>query len=75
MEDNYDLSKLKSKKKRKNSRAKGNAFERKIAETLNKRFNTKEFCRTPGSGAFATSHKKLDNSDQLPLRDRVQERI
>ena len=59
MEDNFDLSKLKSKKKRKNSRAKGNAFERKVADMLNKRFSTKEFCRTPGSGAFATSHKNL----------------
>ena len=24
---------------------------------LNERFNTEEFCRSPGSGAFATTHK------------------
>ena len=44
-------------KKRKNSRAKGSNFERKIAQQLNARFDTKEFCRTPGSGAFGTTHK------------------
>lgn len=55
MEDNFDLSPLK-KKKKKNSRAKGSTFERKIAGDLNKRFDTKEFSRTPGSGAFATTH-------------------
>lgn len=44
-------------KKRKNSRAKGNAFENKIAKQLNERFNTTDFSRTPGSGAFATTHK------------------
>ena len=48
---------LKSKKKKRvNSRTKGNTFERKIATTLNSRFNTNEFCRSPGSGAFATTH-------------------
>ena len=46
-------------KKRVNSRNKGNAFERKIAKMLNERFETKEFCRTPGSGAFGTTHKHL----------------
>jgi hypothetical protein len=55
MEDNYDISPLK-KKKRKNSRAKGSTFERNIAKTLNDRFNTTEFSRSPGSGAFATTH-------------------
>ena len=55
MEDNYDISALK-KKKKVNSRAKGSTFERQIANTLNDRFNTSEFSRTPGSGAFATTH-------------------
>jgi len=56
MKDDFDVSPLKKKKKI-NSRAKGNRFENKIAKTLNERFGTKEFCRTPGSGAFATTHK------------------
>jgi hypothetical protein len=57
MKDNYDVSKLTVKKKgRINSKAKGGRFERKIADLLNERFQTKEFCRTPGSGAFATTH-------------------
>ena len=55
MEDNYDISKLKT-KKRVNSRAKGSTFERTIAKTLNDRFNTSEFSRSPGSDAFATTH-------------------
>jgi hypothetical protein len=55
MKDDFDVTPLKSKKKI-NSRAKGNRFENKVAKTLNDRFNTKEFCRTPGSGAFATTH-------------------
>ena len=55
MKDNYDISALK-KKKRVNSRAKGSSFERSIAKILNDRFNTTEFSRTPGSGAFATTH-------------------
>ena len=45
------------KKPRINSRSKGNTFERVVAKTLNIRFNTDEFCRTPGSGAFGTTHK------------------
>jgi len=57
MKDNFDLSKLKKPKKRINSRSKGSAFERKICNLLNSTFETKEFCRTPGSGAFATTHK------------------
>ena len=59
MEDNYDISALK-KKKRINSRTKGNTFERQIAKLLNNRFNTTEFSRTPGSGAFATTHTLPD---------------
>ena len=55
MEDNFDLTPLK-KKKRKNSRNKGNTFELAIAKMFNKHFGTTEFCRTPGSGAFATTH-------------------
>jgi len=51
-----DLLKLK-KKKRVNSRTKGNTFERKVAAILNDHHNTSDFCRTPGSGAFATTHK------------------
>ena len=46
-------------KRRVNSRSKGNRFERKIAKLLNERFETKEFCRTPGSGAFGTTHASL----------------
>ena len=45
------------KKPRINSRTKGNTFERAVAKRLNTRFNTEEFCRTPGSGAFGTTHK------------------
>ena len=57
MEDNFDISKLKSgKPKRVNSRNKGNAFERKICKILHERFETKEFNRSPGSGAYATTH-------------------
>ena len=56
MNDNYDVSKLRKKKTRVNSRTKGSTFERKIASMFNDRFGTKEFSRTPGSGAFATTH-------------------
>ena len=59
MEDNYDISGLK-KKKRVNSRTKGSSFERQIAKTFNDRFNTTEFSRSPGSGAFATTHTLPD---------------
>jgi Holliday junction resolvase len=59
MKDNFDLTPLKKKKKL-NSRAKGNRFENKISKILNERFNTNEFCRTPGSGAFATTHTLPD---------------
>lgn len=63
MKDSYDSKLLKeklSKKKRVNSRSKGNTFERKICALLNDRFNTTEFCRSPGSGAFATTHSLPD---------------
>ena len=56
MKDIIDIKKL-GKKKRVNSKAKGGAFERQIANILNERFDTKEFNRTPGSGAFATTHQ------------------
>jgi Holliday junction resolvase len=61
MKDNYDISALKPKKKKVNSRSKGNTFERDIAKKLNTRFNTTEFSRTPGSGAFATTHALPDH--------------
>ena len=60
MKDNYDISALK-KKKKVNSRAKGSTFERQIAKTLNDRLGTTEFSRTPGSGAFATTHTLPDH--------------
>ena len=60
MEDNYDISSLK-KKKKKNSRAKGSTFERQIAKLLNEHLGTTEFSRTPGSGAFATTHSLPDH--------------
>ena len=62
MKDDFDISKLEKKKgKRINSKVKGNKFERDIATLLNTRFNTTDFCRTPGSGAFATTHKLPDH--------------
>lgn len=60
MQDNYDIKKLVGKKKRVNSRNKGATFERQVASLLNDRFSTKEFSRTPGSGAFATTHSLPD---------------
>ena len=56
MKDNYDLTNLRKKNTRKNSRTKGNSFERQISKALNDRFRTTEFSRSPGSGAFATTH-------------------
>lgn len=57
MKDNYDISSLKKKTKKKiNGKKKGGTFENAIAKILNTKFNTKEFARTPGSGAFATTH-------------------
>ena len=61
MDDKYDLSNLRKKPKRKNSRTKGNTFERQVAKLLNDRFKTEEFSRSPGSGAFATTHKLPDH--------------
>jgi Holliday junction resolvase len=60
MKDDYDISALK-KKKKVNSRAKGSTFERQIAKILNDRLGTTEFSRTPGSGAFATTHTLPDH--------------
>lgn len=57
IQDDFDLTSLiANKKKRKNSRTKGNSFERKVAGILNEHFNTTEFMRSPGSGAFSTTH-------------------
>tara|TARA_Y100000034_G_C6887027_1_gene407396 strand:+ start:612 stop:1127 length:516 start_codon:yes stop_codon:yes gene_type:complete len=61
MDDDFDLTNLKkSSTKKINSRRKGNTFTRKICKIFNERFNTKEFCTTPGSGAFATTHTLPD---------------
>ena len=59
MEDQCDLSKLKKKsgKKRKNSRSKGQRFEREVVALFNERFSTTDFMRSPGSGAYATTHR------------------
>lgn len=57
MKDKCDVTPLLKKKKRKNSRRKGNKFENDVCKALNARFETTEFCRSPGSGAFATTHK------------------
>jgi hypothetical protein len=58
MEDNFDLTEITKKTRKKvNSRQKGSSFERGISKLLNDTFNTDEFCRSPGSGAFATTHK------------------
>lgn len=56
MRDHFDEEIFTEKKKRVNSKRKGNKFENDIAKKFNARFNTKDFCRTPGSGAFATTH-------------------
>lgn len=53
-EKNYDALK---RTKRKNSRAIGNNFQRRVAKKLNEKFETTDFQNTPGSGAFATTHK------------------
>lgn len=58
--DPNDLLKLENDfyvKPRVNGKRKGAAYERQLAKKLNNRFNTKDFSRTPGSGAFATTHK------------------
>lgn len=53
-----------------NSKAKGNAFERKICEIFRGRFNA-EFNRVPASGAIATSRKELlyENARQVLAGD------
>ena len=62
IQDDFDLTSLiANKKKRKNSRTKGNSFERKVCHILNTHFNTTEFMRSPGSGAFSTTHKLPDH--------------
>ncbi len=55
MKDNYDFSQLK-KPKKVNSKKKGNKFENDVCKILNEHFGVKDFCRTPGSGAYATTH-------------------
>ena len=45
------------KRKAVNSRKKGINFENKICKILNARFLTTDFMRSPGSGAFATTHQ------------------
>ena len=57
--DPNDLLKLENDfyvKPRINGKRKGASYERQLAKKLNLRFNTKDFSRTPGSGAFATTH-------------------
>ena len=61
MEDSYNFEKLRKKPKRKNSKAKGSAFERKVAKILNEHFETTDFQRSPGSGAYATTHNLPDH--------------
>lgn len=61
MKDNIsksDLNKLVSLRKpsKINSHKKGGDFSRKICNIFNKKFETKEFSKTPGSGAYATTH-------------------
>lgn len=60
MEDNFNLEPI-LRKNRKNSKRKGNAFELQIAKQLNEHFKTDEFVRSPGSGAFSTTHKLPKN--------------
>ena len=56
LNDQFDLTKMRQKRTRVNSKAKGHNFERKIAGLFNDKFQTTEFAKTPGSGAFATTH-------------------
>lgn len=53
---NYDALEKDIKKPRKNSRRKGANYERKLAKQFEDRFD-QPFMRTPGSGAFATTHR------------------
>lgn len=64
VEDTFDLDKLiklKTKKKKINSSKKGSNFEREICKIFNDRFKTTNFCKTPGSGAYATTHNLPDH--------------
>jgi len=63
-ENIIETGEFKKTKKRK-GKPKGSNFERKLAKELNSRFDTKEFARTPGSGAFATTHKNLPSHLQV----------
>lgn len=59
MNDDFDLNNLRkksTKKKGVNGKQKGANYERKLANRLNERFDTQDFSRSPGSGAFATTH-------------------
>lgn len=56
VEDLLETGEFAKAKKRVNSRRKGNTFERQIAKVLNGRFGTTDFNRSPGSGAYATTH-------------------
>jgi hypothetical protein len=55
-EDILSSGEFTQRKKKVNGKLKGNRYENSIAKKLNKVFDTTEFCRTPGSGAFATTH-------------------
>ena len=55
---NYEELEKDLKKPRKNSKRKGSNFERKVVKLLEERFDM-PFSRTPGSGAFATTHKTI----------------
>ena len=63
MEDNYDFSKLK-KKKKVNSRAKGSTFERQIAKLLNNRFIYGDLI-TPIKFKYCIECKKGYNKENL----------
>lgn len=56
MNDEFNEKILRKPKKRINSKKKGNKFENDLCKILNERFRTTDFSRTPGSGAFATTH-------------------
>lgn len=60
----HDLTSVieeRKKAKRINSHKKGGDFARKVCKMLNDRFETDEFNKTPGSGAYATTHKLPDH--------------
>jgi hypothetical protein len=45
---------------RKNSKKKGSNYESRLCKQLNERFKTENFSKTPGSGAYATTHSLPD---------------